>query len=117
MLHHLITAGQCFIAEKCVAQTPAYRRFRTVGEENSMAAHHNSPRTRMIAEQIGVAHVGLQHIHRLVPRHVPHLEHRGAAAGGAGQEAGAQRMGAEVGGFEAEPAGIGLDDLADGLGR
>jgi hypothetical protein len=35
-----------------------------------------------IPEQIGVAHIGLQHVHRFVPRHVPHLEYRGAAAGG-----------------------------------
>jgi hypothetical protein len=47
-------------------------------------------------EQVGVPHVGLQHVHRLVKRHVPHLEHRSAAARGAGQEAGPQGMGAEV---------------------
>jgi hypothetical protein len=47
-------------------------------------------------EEVWVANVGLQHVHRLVPRHVPHLEHRYAAAGGAGQEAGAQGMGAEA---------------------
>jgi hypothetical protein len=37
--------------------------------------------SRMIPEQVGVAHIGQQHVHRLVPRHVPHLEHRCAVAG------------------------------------
>jgi hypothetical protein len=39
------------------------------------------PRPCMIPEQIGVAHIGLQHIHAFVSRHIPHLEHRSAAAG------------------------------------
>jgi hypothetical protein len=42
---------------------------------------------RMIPEQVGVAHIGLKHVHTLGPRHVPHLKHRGAAARRAGQEA------------------------------
>ena len=42
------------------------------------------PRPDMVAEKISVAHIGLQHVHRLVPRHVPHLEHRCAAARRAG---------------------------------
>jgi hypothetical protein len=66
----------------------------------------------MVPEQISVAHIGLQHVHDLVPRHVPHLEHGSAAAGCAGQEAGAERMGAEVGPLEPDPLGIGLDDAA-----
>ena len=44
----------------------------------------------MITEQFGIAHVGLHHVHGLVPRHVPHLEHGSTTAGRAGQEAGAQ---------------------------
>ena len=39
-------------------------------------------RPGMIPEQVGVAHRGLQHVHALVPAHVPHLEHRGAATVG-----------------------------------
>jgi hypothetical protein len=69
----------------------------------------------MIPEQIGVAHVGLEHVHRFVPRNVPHLENGGAAARCAGQEAGAQGMGAELGPLEPDPFGIGLHDAADGL--
>jgi hypothetical protein len=40
-----------------------------------------------IPEQVCVTNVGLQYVHRLVPRHIPHLEHRSAAARRAGQEA------------------------------
>jgi hypothetical protein len=49
---------------------------------------------RHIPETLGYllsSNARLQHIDRLVPGHVPHLEHRSAAAGGAGQESGAQR--------------------------
>jgi hypothetical protein len=60
---------------------------------------------------IGIAHVGLQHVHGLVPRHVPHLEYPCAAAARAGQEAGPQGMGAEVSRLEPNPLGIGLDAL------
>ncbi len=49
----------------------------------------------MIPEQVGVADVGLQNVHRLVTADVAHLEDAGAAAGGRGQETGPQRMGAE----------------------
>jgi hypothetical protein len=35
------------------------------------------PGAGVIPKQIGVAHVGLQHVHALVPAHVAHLEHRG----------------------------------------
>jgi hypothetical protein len=69
----------------------------------------------MIPEQIGVAHVCLQHVHALVPRHVPHLEHGGTAAGRTGQEAGPQRMGAEIGCLEADTLGVGLHDGTDAL--
>jgi hypothetical protein len=51
----------------------------------------------MVPEQISVADIGLQHVHRLVPRHVPHLEHGRASAVGTGQEPGAQGVGAEIG--------------------
>jgi hypothetical protein len=69
----------------------------------------------VIPEQVGVAHISLQHVHGLVPRHVPHLEHRCAAAGRAGQEAGPPRMSAEVGCLDADPLGVGLADLANAL--
>ncbi len=42
----------------------------------------------MIPEQIGVSYVGLQHVHRLVRRQVPYLEHGSTAARRAGQETG-----------------------------
>jgi hypothetical protein len=41
----------------------------------------------MIPEQIGVAHIRLQHVRRLVPGHVSHLEDEGAPACCTGQEA------------------------------
>jgi hypothetical protein len=69
----------------------------------------------VIPEQIGVAHIGLQHVHALVPAHVPHLERRSAAARRAGQEAGAWQMGAEIGRLEPNPLGIGLDTTGDGF--
>jgi transposase len=40
----------------------------------------------MVPEQIGIPNVGLQHVHALVSRHVPHLENGGATARGARQE-------------------------------
>jgi hypothetical protein len=67
----------------------------------------------MIPEQIGVSDVGLQHVHRLVQRHVPHLEHGGAAACCADQETGSQGMGAEIG--RPDPLGVCLHDAADRL--
>jgi hypothetical protein len=57
----------------------------------------------MLPEQVGVAHVDLQHIHAFVPEHVPHHEHLGAATGDAGEEAGAQRTGTEVCGLQPKP--------------
>jgi hypothetical protein len=47
----------------------------------------------MVTKQIGIAHVRLQNVHAFVPAHVPHLEHRRAAARCAGQEAGARPIG------------------------
>ena len=66
----------------------------------------------MIAEHFGVAHIALQHLHRLVPRYVTHFEHAGAAAGGARQEAGAQAVGAIIGGVAPELAGIAFGEVA-----
>src|SRR5499427_7254517 len=73
--------------------------------------------TSMIAEHVGIAHIALQHLHRLVPRYVTHFKHAGAAAGCAGQEAGAQAVGAIIGGVEPEPAGIAFDEVAYALCR
>ncbi len=67
----------------------------------------------MVFEQIGIADVRLQDIHRLVPAHVAHLEHAGAAAGRTGQEARTQAVGSERRGVEADAIGIALDQVAD----
>jgi hypothetical protein len=47
------------------------------------------------------------------PRHVSHLEHRCISAGGTGSRRVAN--GCEIGCFEPDPLGIGLNDLADTL--
>jgi hypothetical protein len=44
--------------------------------------------TGAITEQVDVANIGLQHVHRLVPRHVPHLEYARTPASRTRQEAG-----------------------------
>jgi hypothetical protein len=67
-----------------------------------------SSSARMVPERIRVADVGLQHVHALMPAHISHLEYRRAAAGRAGQEAGPQGVGAEVGRLEPEARGMGL---------
>ena len=46
----------------------------------------------MVAEHVGIAHIALQHLRRLVPLYVMHFEHAGAAAGYARREAGAQAV-------------------------
>ena len=46
----------------------------------------------VVAEQLGIAHVVGQHLYRLVPRDLAHLEHAGAGGGRRSQEAGPQRM-------------------------
>src|SRR5262252_4151748 len=73
--------------------------------------------TSMIAEHVGVTHIALQHLHRLVPRYVTHFEHAGAAAGCTRQEAGAQAVGAIIGGVEPELAGIAFGEVAYALCR
>ena len=76
----------------------------------------------MIPEQVGVTHVRLQHVHRFVSRDATHLEHRGASAGRAGKQAGAQltgseiqRTGSEIHRIEPKALSIGLDEIADRL--
>src|SRR5215468_8282931 len=71
----------------------------------------------MVAEHVGVAHIALQDLHRLVPRYVTHFEHAGAAAGCARQEAGAQAVGAIIGDVEPELAGIAFGEVAYALSR
>src|SRR5215471_16394169 len=71
----------------------------------------------MVAEHVGVAHIALQHLHRLVPRYVTHFEHARAAAGCARQEAGAQAVGAIIGDVEPELAGIVFGEVAYALRR
>jgi hypothetical protein len=64
-----------------------------VAEPVSLHLQQSGP--SVVPEQIGVADIGLEHV-RLVPGRVPHLEHRSTAADCTDQEAGAERMGAEV---------------------
>src|SRR5215468_6592245 len=71
----------------------------------------------MVAEHVGVAHIALQDLHRLVPPYVTHFEHAGAAAGCARQEAGAQAVGAIIGGVEPELAGVAFGEVAYALCR
>src|SRR5215831_1284430 len=73
--------------------------------------------TSMVAEHVGIADIALQHLHRLVPRYVTHFEHAGAAAGCARQEAGAQAVGAIIGGVEPELAGVAFGEVAYALCR
>jgi len=45
----------------------------------------------MVPEHVGIAHVGLQHVHAFMSADIAHLEHAGAPAGCTGEETGAQR--------------------------
>jgi hypothetical protein len=69
----------------------------------------------VIPEQIGVAHIGLQHVHAFVPAHVAHLENAGAPACRAGEKSRPRGMGAEIGRFRADPLGVGFDEVANAL--
>src|SRR5436305_195528 len=68
----------------------------------------------MIAKELAVADVSTQRIQAAVPRDVPHLEQRGAALCGRGEEAGAQAVPTEQRRVETDAPGIRLDDLRHG---
>jgi hypothetical protein len=69
----------------------------------------------MIPEEVGIADVGLQDVHALVPAYVAHFEDAGATPGSAGQETRPQRVSPHHGGVEPDAVGIGLGDIADRL--
>jgi len=87
-------------------------RHRNVRRHGAITSQERS--ARVILERLGIADVSGQRIQRLVAGHGLHLPHRRA---GAGDEAGAQAVAAELGGIKACGRGVPLDQIGDRAAR
>ena len=65
----------------------------------------------MIEEQIGVAFIAAQRVHRFVPADVHHLEDGSPARRSRRQEARSQRVPAEIGCLQTKPADVSLHHI------
>jgi hypothetical protein len=71
----------------------------------------------VILKDIGIGHVGLQHVHALVPTHVAHLESRCTPASRTREETSTKRVSAIDRTVEPRAAGVRLRNIANRLRR